>query len=107
MATISEKDWKRLRKLKSQKLEKACEDILAEVEKTLKTRKGKEYEAYLAIWKLLKKEDEKISIMFDDQKRSNAILKISALRHNGYLSDEEMKEFSDRTQEIVEALNQT
>ncbi len=45
--------------------------------------------------------------MFNDQRRSNAIFKISALRQNGYLSDEEMKEFSSKTQEIVEALNKT
>ena len=58
----------------------------------------------MEIWKLLKKEDKKIAAVFNDQRRSNAIFKIAALRSYGYLSDEEMKGFSTETQEKVKII---
>ncbi len=104
MSSIPEKDWKRFRSLKDEKLGNVCENILAEIEEILKKRKGKEHETYLDIWKVLKKEDEKIARMFNDPRRSNAIFMISALRVYGYLSDEEMKEFSEETQEKIKII---
>ncbi len=104
MSKIPERDWKKLRALKDEKLGKACENILAGIEKILKEREGKEHASYLEIWKLLKKEDKKIAAMFDDQRRSDAIFKIAALRSYGYLSDEEMKGFSTETQEKVKII---
>ncbi len=104
MSRIPERDWKRLLVLKEEKLEKACENILTEVEKLLKKREGKEYKSYLDIWKLLEKEDDKIAAMFNDQRRNVAIFNIAALRRYGYISDEEMKEFSMETQEKVKII---
>ncbi len=104
MSKIPERDWKKLRALKDEKLGKACGNIMVEIEKIIKKREGKEYASYQEIWKLLTKEDEKIATMFDDQRRSTAILKIAALRRHGYLSDEEMKEFSSETQEKIKII---
>ncbi len=104
MSKIPERDWKRLRAITEEKLGQACESILAKIEKILKNRKGKEHKTYLDIWKVLEKEDEKIARMFNDPRRSNAIFMIAALRVNGYLSDEEMKEFSAETQEKVKII---
>ena len=52
---------------------------------------------HLQLWKLLKEEDREISIMFDDLKRSNAIHKLAAWKHNDIISEERFAEFSDET----------
>ena len=41
--------------------------------------------------------------MFDDIKRSNAILKLAAWKHNGAISNESFATFSDETQQTVNA----
>ena len=66
----------------------------------------KSHEAYLRLWKILKKEDAKIATMFDDVKRSNAFQKIAAWNFYGLISDKELAQFSEDTQEIIHILNQ-
>ena len=53
----------------------------------------------------MKEEDRKIGDMFNDPKRSNAILKLAAWEYNGVLSKESFAEFSKETQESVMILN--
>ena len=87
MNEFPEKDWKRLRGLKDDALDLACERILEKVEKIVGERKGQEHKSYLALWKLIENEDHEISIMFDDLKRSNATHKLAAWRRNNVISD--------------------
>ncbi|CAM5195052.1 hypothetical protein [Alishewanella longhuensis] len=42
--------------------------------------------------------------MFNDLKRSNAVFKIAALKHYGVLTDEQLAQFSQETQEQVARL---
>ncbi|EHR39363.1 hypothetical protein AJE_17205 [Alishewanella jeotgali KCTC 22429] len=58
----------------------------------------------MELWKLINKEDEAIAEMFNDLKRSNAVFKIAALKHYGVLTDEQMAQFSQETQEQVARL---
>jgi hypothetical protein len=44
--------------------------------------------------------------MFDDLKRSNAIHKLAAWKHNAVISNERFSKFSDETQQTVKALNE-
>jgi len=45
--------------------------------------------------------------MFDDLKRSNAVMKLAIWKHNGLISDEKMAEFTNETQQSVELFNQS
>jgi len=101
MSSVPEKDWKRLSALKQNLLNSACESIFRRIEQVSSTRKDREHEAYLALWKLIKKEDAAIAEMFDDLKRSDALFKIAALKHHGVLTDEQLAQFSEETQERV------
>ncbi len=55
MKQIPEKDWKKLRDMKDEMLGIACERIFSKVEKIAEHRQGREHEAYLDLFKLVKK----------------------------------------------------
>jgi len=105
MKRIPESDWKKLRSMKSDVLNFVCKRIFEEIDKISSEREGKEHKAYLKLWKLLNLEDRQIAFMFDDLKRSNAILKLAAWKRNGVISNENFSKFSDETRQIIEALN--
>lgn len=104
MSSVPEKDWKRLNRLKESLLNSACEAIFQRIEQISSTRKGREHATYLELWKLINKEDDVIAEMFNDLKRSNAVLKIAALKHHGVLTDEQVALFSQETQDEVARL---
>ena len=105
MSKIPERDWKKLRVMKDDALNIACEQIFEKIQKIMKEREGKEHETYLKLWDLLKKDDGKISVMFDGLKRSNAIHKLAAWVRCGVISNDCLSEFSDETRQTVKALN--
>lgn len=104
MSSLPEKDWKVLGRLKASLLNSACESIFQRIEKISSIREGREHESYLELWRLIKKEDDVIAEMFDDLKRSNALLKIAALRRHGVLTDEQLALFSKETQDNVDRI---
>ena len=104
MKKFPEKDWKRLRSLKADTLSLACDRIFKKVEKISNTRNGKEHKAFLDLWKLIKKEDYEISLMFDDMKRSNAFHKLTAWKRNAIISKEDFSKFTKETQQSIEVL---
>ena len=67
---------------------------------------GREHEAYLELWKLIEKQDELITAMFDDFRRKTAFFKL-ALRHRyGLASGNELALFTEETQAIIKAISQ-
>ncbi|MDP5136192.1 hypothetical protein ORJ04_09545 [Rheinheimera baltica] len=94
MSSVTEKDWKVIIGLKASLLSSACEAIFQRIEQISSTRKGREHESYLALWKLINKEDDVIAEMFNDLKRSNAVLKVAALKRHGVLTDDQLALFS-------------
>lgn len=103
---IQESDWKKIRTLKENALNIASERTLQNVENLVKSRGAESYKYYQKLWKLLREKDKEISLMFDDLKRSNAILKLSAWRKYGVLSDETLQELSEETQKRIESFFQ-
>jgi hypothetical protein len=106
MKRFPESDWKKLRAMQGDVLNFACERIFEKIEGITRARKGKEHEVYLKVWKLMKKEDREISLMFDDLKRSSAIHKLAAWKRNGVISNESFSEFSDETKQTIISLNE-
>jgi len=107
MRTIPEKDWKHMRSMKPRVLNDACARILADVEAIVQKRDGRNHEAYLALWALLKKKDAEIASMFDDFKRSTALFKLAAWSRYGLMSESELTLFTEETQNTVKAINET
>jgi hypothetical protein len=107
MRSVPESDWKKIRALKDRMLNIACERIFERIAEIMEERKGKEYHAYLQLWQLMKEQDREISIMFDDLKRSNAIHKLAAWKHNKVISEKSFADFSVETQQTIKVLNET
>ena len=104
MTKIIEKDWKLMRSMKKELLNKACEQILVKVEKLIKDQDQSAHEKYLKLWKQIKEEDKIIAIMFDDLRRSNAILKLSNWYGYELLSDKQLNQFTENTQKTIRAI---
>lgn len=106
MNRIAEKDWKTLRSLKDQKLSAACDKIFQRVEAIAKNRGDKTHQAYLKLWKVLNQADQEIVAMFDDLRRSTAIVKLAHWRKYGILSDDELSRFTTETQATIRSLSE-
>ena len=98
---ISEKDWKIIRSMKDNLLNVACSRILKRIYALIKNEEESAHEIYLQLWKTMRDEDKEISICFDDIKRSNAVFKASVWKRNGLISDDQIKRFSDETQQRI------
>lgn len=102
MREFPEKDWRQLRALQSEKLALACSQILQVAEAVVKDRKGKEHEAFLKLWEEMDSGNRLIAELFDDVRRSNALLKLMAWRRLNLLSDTEIASFSEETQQRLQ-----
>ena len=96
-----ESDWKLLRRIKDKALAKACEQANRGVERIVGKRTGREHEAYLELWKFIKKRDREIANTFDNMSRSNAIYSLINMVAYGYISKEELAKFTEETREKV------
>ena len=105
MDGIDEKDWKLMRSMKERLLDHACSRILTKIEQLIQNGSDSAHDTYLQVWKTLKSEDKDIAIMFDDLKRSNAILKLAIWKKYGIISDKEMKSFTEDTQERIRSFS--
>jgi hypothetical protein len=101
---ISEKDWKKLRSLKDDALNIACERILCKINTLIEERGADSHKYYLKLWKVIHSEDKEISVMFDDLKRSTAIFKLAMWKNNGLLSADDFKEFTKETQKRIQSI---
>ena len=106
MPNIPEKDWKKLRAMKDTVLNIACERILEKVKRVIENKGNDNHKAYIELWEIMRLEDDEIALMFDDLKRSNAKIKLAAWKSNGLISDEDLKGFSEETQDSINIINE-
>lgn len=101
---IPEPDWKTLRALQPVLLDRLCARILDECHAVMDDARLTPHQRYLKTFKLIRRRDEDVAIAFDDMRRSMAIVKLSAIRRMGLLTDQEFQRFSAKTRETVEFL---
>ncbi len=104
MADIRESDWKHLRQLKPVALDRFCRRILSEIEAVSSGHGKTSHERYLTVYRLIQNRDRELGQMFDDLKRSNAMLKLFLLRRTGLLTDDEWGGFSDEIKDVYEQI---
>jgi hypothetical protein len=97
---INEPDWRILREWHPLALERACDNAIAEIERELSAKKPSR-ERFWAVAELVKRQQKEIANLFDDLRRSTALIMIAKIRHHGLLTDEEMSRFSQETQAKV------
>lgn len=101
MNSVPESDWKKFRAMKDELLDTACARVLKKIKALIEDGHEENHTTYLKLWKTIKQEDLKIADMFDNPKRSNAILKITALVTHGLIDENTLEAFSKETRKRV------
>jgi hypothetical protein len=104
MREIKEPDWKILRQVHKEALERFCEQILLEVERINSDSAKSFHERYLDIWKVLRRRDKEMAETFNDLRRSRAFTHIAAMKARGLVTDDEFSRFSQEIRDIVALL---
>ncbi len=104
MREIKESDWKLFRQLHPIALERFCERLLAESEGLHRDTTRSAHERYLAIYQFFRQRDQEVARLFDDFRRSTALMQLAAIKGQGLLTDEEFARFSQETQNIIAVL---
>jgi len=102
MKPIAEKDWKLLRAWKKEKLEITCNQMLDRLATITADREAGSHQAYLKLFEAIREEDHRLGDMFDDLKRSSAMLKLAYWERNGLLSEQELAQLSDETRSFIQ-----
>ena len=84
---IKESDWRLLREVAPVALDRFCQRALDEVQQVLSKSKSNPHQRNLKIYRLMKKRDKELGYAFDDLRRSNALLKLSAIKSHDLLTD--------------------
>lgn len=101
MRTVTESDWKKLRRVQPVALDRFCRRVLAEAEEICGDRELSAHERYLKLFKFIRDEDKDLARTFDGVSRSKAEDRAAWMRHFGLITDEEFAEFSEEFQARV------
>lgn len=104
MREIKESDWKLLKQIHSQALERFCKQVLLEIECiNCDTAKGF-HQKYLDIYEVLHRHDKQMARIFDDLRRSTALIHLASMKARGLLTDDEFSRFSEESRNLVDQL---
>jgi len=101
---IAEADWKMLRRVHPLALERFCERVLAEIEGVTHNGAQSSHQRYLDIFKIVERRDREMARIFNDPKRSNALVILARIRSNRLLTEDEFATLSPETRNAIELL---
>jgi len=104
MREIKESDWKILRQVHKEAVERFCKQILSEVERINSDSAKSYHQRYLDLWKVLRQRDKELGDTFDDLRRSTAFTQLAAMKARGLLTEDELSRFSQEIRDIVALL---
>jgi hypothetical protein len=99
---IKESDWKLFRQLHPVALERYCERVLTEVQAAMIEKSEGAHGRYLKLYDLVRERDKMIGRLFNDPRRSNALILLVNIKQEGLLTAEEFARFSPETRERIE-----
>jgi hypothetical protein len=101
MRDIKESDWKHYRNLHPILLDRYCQQVLEEVGSACAKAGKSSHQRYLDLYKVIERRDREIGQLFDNPKRSTALIQIMAINARGLFTPEEFSRFSQDVQEIA------
>lgn len=101
MPEIKESDWKIFRELHSVALERFCRQILSEVKQIDADSTKSFHQKYLDIFRLVQRCDWEIARVFDNPRRSTALIQLAEIESRGLLTRDEYLRFSEGTRNII------
>lgn len=100
---IAESDWKHFRKLHSIALERFSTQILKEIKTVSADVSKSSHLRYLDIYKIVERRDKELSALFNDLRRSTALVQIVSIYDNGLLTETELMGFSQEVVNLVKS----
>lgn len=97
---LSERDWKLFRKLHTVARDRFVERVLAE-SGAIVNGTDSAYDRYLALYRHIHDSDRDLGEAFDDPRRSNALMKLAAMRAQQLVTDDELAQFSPESQQFL------
>ena len=104
--SMSERDWKYMKKIKADLLASLCERINKKSIAILQEKAGSEYERYLKHYKNVQDSDRIIAECFNDWRRSTLLMKLATLQRHALISQEQLEQLSEDSQRKLAALRE-
>jgi hypothetical protein len=99
MKDLPESDWRLLRNMKDTLLQRASRTAIERVRGIVIGPDDDPHKIYLELYSALHSEDEKIAHMFNDMRRSTAILRLAQMIRYGVVRPDELQGFTQETQD--------
>ena len=99
---ITESDWKLFRKLHEIAVERFYQRTVSEIERLLLEKNGTNRDQFWNAFELMNQRRKEASGLFDDLRRSTALVQLALIYSNGLLTSEEMFRFSPETRAMVQ-----
>lgn len=105
MKSFPESDWKKLRALRDDALNRFCARALKGTQKRLANSDDDDpHNAYLNVYKYLEGQDDELGSLFNDWRRSTALLTLTGWVQADLVKDEEFEAFTEQTKSSVRTL---
>jgi hypothetical protein len=101
MHDFPESDWKKFRLVHKAALDRHCQETLAKLKPMIDAPGKDMHERYMAIYEFIQQRDEEVADVFNDFRRSTALIQLIAMCKRKLVTDEELAEFSPETRERV------
>ena len=103
---IPENDWKKLRTIRPLALQRFCNRTLLALKEQLQKEETLDdaHETYLQTYQFIQEEDKKLSLLFDDWRRSTVHITLMGWLSAGLLTESEFNSLSDETKTFTQHL---
>lgn len=101
---IGERDWRVLRELCPVALDRFCGRVLSEVGRLAAGPESGGHRRYLEVFDLIRRRDRELADLFDDLRRSTALIRLLHMQSHGLLTEEEWARFSPETRELLRSI---
>lgn len=91
---IRESDWKAFRKIHALALERLCQLALNDIGKLSADESLSAHARYVRIGELIQERDRQLAAVFDDPRRSTALISLMGMRNLGLITEDELETLS-------------
>ncbi|RLT89653.1 hypothetical protein [Ketobacter sp. GenoA1] len=98
---ISESDWKKFKKIREKALDKFCSLALEDIQEALNKKDADAHSRYLYVYKIVENNDKRLSLIFDDYRRSKARIQLALMVSSDLVDEQDLNVLSDDLQEFI------
>jgi hypothetical protein len=99
--SIKESDWKLFRQYHPIAVDRFCQRILKDAEAIVSRGDDANHKRYLELYKLVTQKDQDVGRLFNDFRRSTALIQLTLIVSESLLTEEEIAQFSPETQTSI------